>query len=305
MMPKAGGQYVFLREGLSPLAGFLFGWTLFTVIQTGTIAAVAVAFAKFLGVLVPACHAGRLPLAGPPPDAGRDDRARALLPAARRARRGAGAHLDQRARRDARRRGSRPSSPWPRCGRFAVLIVLRPRHDPPARRLARQLHRFWGTGDWSLALLPVVGAAMVGRSSRATPGTTSPSPRPRCGIRSGTCRWRSASAPRSSRVLYLLANVAYLNLLPFAGDPTGADAFGPRHPARRAGPGGHGRGRGDARADGRRPSWRWPSCSRPSAASTGSSSRARGSTTPWRATACSSSARARCTRPTRPRPSAW
>jgi basic amino acid/polyamine antiporter, APA family len=54
MMPKAGGQYVFLREGLSPLAGFLYGWTLFTVIQTGTIAAVAVAFAKFLGVLVPA-----------------------------------------------------------------------------------------------------------------------------------------------------------------------------------------------------------------------------------------------------------
>ena len=53
MMPKAGGQYVFLREGLSPLAGFLYGWTLFAVIQTGTIAAVAVAFAKFLGVLVP------------------------------------------------------------------------------------------------------------------------------------------------------------------------------------------------------------------------------------------------------------
>ncbi len=53
MMPKAGGQYVFLREGLSPAAGFLYGWTLFTVIQTGTIAAVAVAFARFLGVLVP------------------------------------------------------------------------------------------------------------------------------------------------------------------------------------------------------------------------------------------------------------
>src|SRR5438093_6087876 len=53
MMPKAGGQYVFLREGLSPLAGFLYGWTLFTVIQTGTIAAVAVAFGRFLSVLVP------------------------------------------------------------------------------------------------------------------------------------------------------------------------------------------------------------------------------------------------------------
>ncbi|MGH7536363.1 MAG: amino acid permease, partial [Gemmatimonadales bacterium] len=53
MIPKAGGQYVFLREGLFPAAGFLYGWTLFAVIQTGTIAAVAVAFARFLGVLVP------------------------------------------------------------------------------------------------------------------------------------------------------------------------------------------------------------------------------------------------------------
>src|SRR5213596_3301160 len=50
MMPKAGGQYVYLREAYSPLWGFLYGWTLFLVIQTGTIAAVAVAFARFLGV---------------------------------------------------------------------------------------------------------------------------------------------------------------------------------------------------------------------------------------------------------------
>jgi APA family basic amino acid/polyamine antiporter len=53
MMPHAGGQYVYLREAYSPLWGFLYGWTLFTVIQTGSIAAVGVAFAKFLGVLVP------------------------------------------------------------------------------------------------------------------------------------------------------------------------------------------------------------------------------------------------------------
>src|SRR5579871_4805716 len=49
MMPKAGGQYVYLREGLGPIWGFLYGWTLFLVIQTGTIAAVGVAFGKFLG----------------------------------------------------------------------------------------------------------------------------------------------------------------------------------------------------------------------------------------------------------------
>ena len=54
MYPKAGGQYVFLREAMGPLMGFLYGWTLFVVIQTGTIAAVGVAFGRFLGVLVPA-----------------------------------------------------------------------------------------------------------------------------------------------------------------------------------------------------------------------------------------------------------
>lgn len=53
MMPKAGGQYVYLREAYNPLVGFLFGWTTFLVIETGTIAAVAVAFAKYTGVLLP------------------------------------------------------------------------------------------------------------------------------------------------------------------------------------------------------------------------------------------------------------
>ena len=53
MMPRAGGQYVYLREALGPLWGFLYGWTLFLVIQTGTIAAVGVAFGKFLGIFFP------------------------------------------------------------------------------------------------------------------------------------------------------------------------------------------------------------------------------------------------------------
>ncbi|MGB7219498.1 MAG: amino acid permease [Vicinamibacterales bacterium] len=53
MMPRAGGQYVYLREAFSPLWGFLYGWTLLLVIQTGTIAAVAVGFARYSGVLVP------------------------------------------------------------------------------------------------------------------------------------------------------------------------------------------------------------------------------------------------------------
>lgn len=54
LFPQAGGQYVYLREAYSPLWGFLYGWTLFLVIQTGTIAAVAIGFSRYLGVLLPA-----------------------------------------------------------------------------------------------------------------------------------------------------------------------------------------------------------------------------------------------------------
>src|ERR1700728_2306283 len=53
MMPRAGGQYVYLREAWSPVWGFLYGWTLFMVIQTGTVAAVGVGFARYLGTLWP------------------------------------------------------------------------------------------------------------------------------------------------------------------------------------------------------------------------------------------------------------
>ncbi|HEY3288221.1 MAG TPA: amino acid permease [Gemmatimonadaceae bacterium] len=59
MYPRAGGMYTFLRESMGPLMGFLYGWTLFIVIQTGTIAAVAVGFGKFLGVLFPFFTADR------------------------------------------------------------------------------------------------------------------------------------------------------------------------------------------------------------------------------------------------------
>lgn len=65
MLPRAGGQYVFFREAYGPLTGFLFGWAMFLVIQTGTIAAVAVAFAKFLGVLAPSVSGEALFRIGP------------------------------------------------------------------------------------------------------------------------------------------------------------------------------------------------------------------------------------------------
>src|SRR5215216_599516 len=53
MYPKAGGQYVYLKEAYNPLAAFLYGWSFFAIIQTATIAAVGVAFSKFLAYLVP------------------------------------------------------------------------------------------------------------------------------------------------------------------------------------------------------------------------------------------------------------
>jgi APA family basic amino acid/polyamine antiporter len=69
MMPRAGGQYVYLREAFGPLCGFLYGWTLLLIIQTGTIAAVGMAFGKFFGLFVPAIssqrwlfHLGHIPL---------------------------------------------------------------------------------------------------------------------------------------------------------------------------------------------------------------------------------------------------
>jgi APA family basic amino acid/polyamine antiporter len=66
MMPRAGGVYIFFREAYGPALGFLYGWTLFVVVQTGTIAAVAIAFAKFLGVFVPAISPNNYLFTGKP-----------------------------------------------------------------------------------------------------------------------------------------------------------------------------------------------------------------------------------------------
>ncbi len=71
MFPKSGGQYVYLKEAFNPLMGFLYGWSLFAVIQTGTIAAVAVAFAKFTAVLVPWFGADNVLLTVPFPNLSR------------------------------------------------------------------------------------------------------------------------------------------------------------------------------------------------------------------------------------------
>ena len=115
MMPRAGGQYVYLREAFSPLWGFLYGWTLFLVIQTGTIAAVGVAFARFLGVLWPDGGRRSLPDRAHPPE--HRLRAVAVDGAAGRRRRSSRCSPGPTRAASSTAASSRTSSPWPRPAR--------------------------------------------------------------------------------------------------------------------------------------------------------------------------------------------
>ncbi len=226
MMPRAGGQYVFLREGLSPAAGFLYGWTLFTVIQTGTIAAVAVAFARFLSVLLPSVNPDvflplgqlRLPGASDAIQLGLSlQRIVAILSIALlTALNIRGVTL-----------GATIQTVFTvaKAGALAVLVVFGLTLFRQPEVAAANFTNFWGTGDWTLAMIPIVGAAMVGSlfSSDAWNNVTfaaaevqNPSWNVPLALGAGTLL---------VSLLYVLTNVAYLNMLPFAGDPNGADAL--------------------------------------------------------------------------------
>ena len=231
MYPRAGGQYVYLREGLSPLWGFLYGWTLFLVIQTGTIAAVAVAFARFLGVLVPAVtpdvwlSLGHVPAPG--------DALFALFGHA-----------------PAQASSIEIGVSWQRLIGIAMvlfltwvnvqgvrtaawiqtvftatkvlalagLIVLGLTIGRNAAALAANFgaDHFWGTAPLTLALLPVIGAAMVGSlfssdawNNVAFAAAEVQNPRRNLPL-------ALAAGTLIVGALYVLANVAYLNTLPLA-----------------------------------------------------------------------------------------
>jgi APA family basic amino acid/polyamine antiporter len=226
MMPRAGGQYVFLREGLSPAAGFLYGWTLFTVIQTGTIAAVAVAFARFLGVLLPGITPDvflslgslRLPGAADPIQLGLSPQrvVAVVMIAALTAINIRGVRL-----------GAAIQTVFSvaKVGALVALILLGLTLFRQPDVAAANFSSFWGTGDWSIAVLPVLGAAMVGSlfSSDAWNNVTFAAAEVRNPVR---------NLPRALAIgtglvstLYILANIAYLNILPFHGDPNGADVL--------------------------------------------------------------------------------
>ncbi|HEU4587071.1 MAG TPA: amino acid permease [Gemmatimonadales bacterium] len=224
MMPNAGGQYVFLREGLAPSMGFLYGWTLFMVIQSGTIAAVAVAFGKFLGVLIPAISPdvflslGSLSMPGGQIQLGLSpQRIVALVMVAvltwvnvRGVRLGA---------------AIQSGFTVAKVGALAGLILLGLTIFRRPEVSAANFGTFWGTGDWSLAVLPVIGAAMVGAlfSSDAWNNVTFAAAE----VRDPRKNLPLALAAGTGlvAVLYLLANLAYLNVLPFAGDANGTDVL--------------------------------------------------------------------------------
>jgi basic amino acid/polyamine antiporter, APA family len=226
MMPRAGGQYVFLREGLSPLAGFLYGWTLFAVIQTGTIAAVAVAFAKFLSILVPAVGPDvflslghiRLPGATEAIQLGLSPQrvVAILMIALLTGTNMLGVTL-----------GAAIQTLFSvvKVGALAALVLMGLTLFRQPDIAAANFGNLWGTGHWSLALVPAIGAAMVGSlfASDAWNNVT---------FAAAEVQNPSRNLPRALAIgtgtvslLYVLANVAYLNVLPFTGDPAGTDVL--------------------------------------------------------------------------------
>ena len=224
MMPNAGGQYVFLREGLAPSAGFLYGWTLFTVIQSGTIAAVAVAFGRFLGVLIPTLtpdvflKLGSFGMPGGTIELGLSPQrvVAILMVAVLTAVNIRGVRL-----------GAAIQSIFTvaKVGALAALILLGLTIFRRPDVVAANFGSFWGTGPWGLAVLPVLGAAMVGSlfSSDAWNNVTFAAAEVRDPRKNLPLALGLGTGLVS--LLYVIANVSYLSVLPFHGDPNGAGAL--------------------------------------------------------------------------------
>jgi APA family basic amino acid/polyamine antiporter len=215
MYPKAGGQYVYLREGVSPLFGYLYGWTLFIVIQTGTIAAVAVAFARFTSVLVPGLTPDvflgtTLHLPRPIGDIAVGLSPQRILAIASIV---LLTWINVRGVRTAA--FIQTSLTAIKVAALAALIVLGLTIGRNAEAIAANFGpNFWPAGGLTLGMLPVIGAAMVGSLFSMDAWNN-------VGFASGELKQPEKDLPFAMAVgvltvttLYLLANVAYLNLLP-------------------------------------------------------------------------------------------
>jgi APA family basic amino acid/polyamine antiporter len=190
MMPRAGGQYVYLREAFGPLPAFLYGWTLFLVIQTGTIAAVAVAFAKFLAVFWPGAPEKAVAIA-----------VLVLL-----------AWVNS--------RGVREGAIVQNVFTFAktaallglILLGIFGGRNPEA--VARNFGDPWQNAEWSWTVVRLVGVAMVGSlfSSDAWNNVT---------FTAGETKNPSRNVPLSLAIgvgivstIYVVTNYVYLSVLP-------------------------------------------------------------------------------------------
>lgn len=152
-MPHAGGQYVYLREAFGRLWGFLYGWTLFTVIQTGTIAAVAVAFAKFTGVLLPSISANNYLLGSGKIGFTTQQLVAAAVVIVLTA---------------VNTRGIRTGAivqnifTFTKVASLLALIGLGFLLGRNPQAVAGNFHDFWRNASWSWATVAIVGSAMVG-----------------------------------------------------------------------------------------------------------------------------------------------
>ena len=215
MFPKAGGNYIYLREGISPLFGYLYGWTLFVVIQTGTIAAVAVAFARFTSVLVPGLTPDvflgtTLHLPQPIGDIAVGLSAQRIF-----------AILSIAILTWINVRGVRTAAfiqttlTAIKTAALAGLILLGITIGRNAAAIAANFGaNFWAGGALTLAVLPVVGAAMVGSLFSMDAWNN-------VGFASGELKnpekdlpFAMAAGVITVTTLYVLANVAYLHVLP-------------------------------------------------------------------------------------------
>jgi APA family basic amino acid/polyamine antiporter len=215
-MPRAGGQYVYLRELYGPLWGFLYGWTLVLVIQTGTIAAVAVAFATYAGEVWPALAPDRtLVTVGP-----------VVVTPVRLVAVGLVAVLTAiNARGLELGRLVQNVFTIAKVGALVAVIVLGLAFGAPAARAANFARPAFATGATPGATVLALGAAMVGAlfSADAWANVT---------FTAGEVRDARVTVPRALVLgttlvclLYLVTNVAYLNVLPLAGTEPGADVF--------------------------------------------------------------------------------
>jgi basic amino acid/polyamine antiporter, APA family len=217
MMPVAGGQYIFLRESYGGMCAFLFGWTIVAVVHTGSIAAVSIAFAKYLAVLVPAIHsklrAGRVTFSG--------EQLVAI-----------GLILTLTLANVRGLRAGRVVQNLFTVAKIAALlsIVVLALAVLPNRAAIRanfgSIRAFLGHGELSLAILPAFGAAMIGAmfslggsenllalgAEVRNPGRSLP--------------FALITGAGLVIVLYLLMNLAYMAQLPLLGNPAAADAFG-------------------------------------------------------------------------------